>query len=790
MKKHYYTGKIPDGTFREYFKRARDIFFRIRTGVEPVCEYISPSVKTVTGFPPEQFYGDVRYFADAVNPADRQAFDTLVNDPRAFDGSFIEIRLVRADSCDVPLEIGVTAIPGDDGEITAVECVARDMSRINPAESNRAENELLLLEIIDMNSIPTIVIDSNHCVTHWNRACEILTGLARTDIIGADGQWKAFYPEKRPIMADLILDSAPREEILSLYPDTSQLEYPDTAVYEAEGFFPGLGPDGSWLFITAAPLRDSRGTIVGAVETLQDITERKRAEEALKEQLILLRTLIDTIPNPVFYKDVDGRFLGCNKAYSEFIGVSPDGIVGKTIYDFAPYSLAEEYSAVDEHLLKHPGIQSYDTQYPIPDGSLRYILLNKATFARSDGTLAGIVGVISDLTESRKLEEQLRQAQKMEAVGTLAAGIAHDFNNILATILMNAELVLLDKPPDSENREELDQIIRSTYRAKDLVNQILTFSRQTKQVMKPMNIVPIIKESLKMLGASIPSTIEIRSSIDPRCGAINGNPIQVQQILMNLCGNAAHAMKEYGGILDIRLETVHIDSGSKEHADNLPPGEYIRLSVKDTGQGIDESIADQVFDPFFTTKSTGEGSGLGLAVVHGIAKNHNGSVTFRSVPGQGTVFNVLFPAIDLHENETPGITNDATPTGSERILVVDDELELVGVMSKILTELNYSVVAKTNSIEALVEFRAHPDAFDLVVTDLTMPRIAGNDLACRMKELRPDIPILLCTGFNEGDLFVSKGSCIDDILKKPFSRAEFATKIRSILTRGHDNSGT
>ncbi len=786
MKKEYYTGKIPDGTFRDYFKHSRDIFFRIRTGVESVCEYMSPSVKAVTGYPPEKFFGDVRFFADAVHPGDRETSDAFLDDPAAFDGRCFEIRLVGDDGCHIPLEIGVAAIPGVNGEITAVECVAREISRRKRSESNPDENELLLLEIIDMNSIPTIVIDRNHRVTHWNKACEILTGFPRDSIVGTDRQWKAFYTKKRPIMADLILDSTPRDEILNLYPDTAQLTYPDASVYEAEGFFPGLGPNGRWLFITAAPLRDSHGVIVGAVETLQDITERKRAEEALKEQLILLRTLIDTIPNPVFYKDVNGGFLGCNKAYSDFIGVSPADIVGKTAYDIAPSALAEEYTAIDSYLLKHPGVQSYDAQYPHVDGSVRNILVNKATFARSDGALAGIVGVLNDLTENRKLEEQLRQAQKMEAVGTLAAGIAHDFNNILATILMNAELVLLDKPPDSENREELDQIIRSTYRAKDLVNQILTFSRQTKQVMKPIDIAPIVKESLKMLGASIPSTIEIRSSIDSRCGTINGNPIQIQQILMNLCGNAAHAMKEYGGILDVRLEAVRIDSGSRERYGNLPSGDYVRLSVKDTGQGIDDSIADQVFDPFFTTKPTGEGSGLGLAVVHGIAKSHNGSVTFRSVPGQGTIFNVLFPAVGLSENDMNDAMTDVTPTGSERILVVDDEEELVGVMSKILAELNYSVVAKTNSIEALVEFRAHPDMFDLVVTDLTMPRISGVDLASRMKEIRPDIPILLCTGYNEGESALNNGSVIDDLLRKPFSRVEFANKIRSILTRGHD----
>jgi len=383
--------------------------------------------------------------------------------------------------------------------------------------------------------------------------------------------------------------------------------------------------------------------------------------------------------------------------------------------------------------------------------------------------------------EKHELEEQLRHTQKIEAIGTLAGGIAHDFNNILAGIMGYTELALLDAPQGTLLQRNLDEILTVSRRAVDMVKQILTFSRKSRQEQEPIYISLIIKEALKMLRASLPSTIEIRQNIETSLTPVLANPTQIHQVLTNLCTNAAHAMRDNGGVLEISLADVAIEEDASAQYPDLNPGKYQRLTVSDTGHGMSPVLKERIFEPFFTTKKPGEGTGMGLAVVHGIAKSHDGSVAVHSEQEKGTTFQVFFPTVDSAA-VTEHVYPDTIPVGKELILLVDDENALVDIGCQTLENLGYQVIAKTSSTEALEAFRAQPEEFDLVITDMTMPNMTGVDLAKEIMRIRSDMPIILCTGFSDSiseDEALALG--IREFTMKPFSTLEIATIIRRAL---------
>ena len=384
-----------------------------------------------------------------------------------------------------------------------------------------------------------------------------------------------------------------------------------------------------------------------------------------------------------------------------------------------------------------------------------------------------------EIEERKQVEKQLRQAQKMEALGTLAGGIAHDFNNILAVILGFTEIAL-NMPEDTRTQHWLKQVLKAGDRAKELVQQILAFSRETERERKPIRITPILKETLKLLSASLPATIEIREDVDAS-GAILGDPTQVHQVLMNLCTNAAYAMREDGGVLTVSQSDVELDVEGAARYPNLPPGSYLRLIVSDTGHGMDRAVMERIFDPYFTTKEPSEGTGLGLSVVHGIVQSCGGRIAVYSEPGKGTTFHVVLPRID-REAAPKAETLAPLPTGNERILFIDDEDMLVEIGQEMLAYLGYDVVARTNSVEALETFRAGPDRFDLVITDQTMPNMTGAELAGELLRIRSDTPIILCTGFSEVITEEQAEAIgIRRFLMKPILRREMARTIRNLL---------
>jgi len=380
-------------------------------------------------------------------------------------------------------------------------------------------------------------------------------------------------------------------------------------------------------------------------------------------------------------------------------------------------------------------------------------------------------------------ERQMQQVLKLQAIGTLAGGIAHDFNNILFPIIGYTEISMDDVPEDSPLRRNLEEVLKAANRARELVQQILTFSRQNGRERKPIQVQAIVREALRLLRASIPKTIDILADLDEDCCAIMGDPTQIHQVIMNLCTNAYHAMQETGGRMEIRLTLTHIDYEETVKRAGIKMGPHLLLTVSDEGVGMEPAVLDRIFEPYYTTKEPGKGTGLGLSVIHGIVKNHGGFITVESTPAKGSTFRVYLPALDDVEAAVEKPASAVESGGSERILLLDDEPQIVAMEKQMLERLGYRVTVSTSSAEALELFARQPGQFDLVITDMTMPNLTGDQLARRIWAIRPGLPIILCSGYNEmmsEDKALAMG--IRKFILKPIEKDELALAIRNALS--------
>jgi signal transduction histidine kinase/CheY-like chemotaxis protein len=401
-------------------------------------------------------------------------------------------------------------------------------------------------------------------------------------------------------------------------------------------------------------------------------------------------------------------------------------------------------------------------------------------------TAAGflITSIIRDITERQGLENQLRQSQKMEAIGTLAGGIAHEFNNALSAILGFTDLTQRQVPRESSMWSSLQEVLNAGGRAKDLVQQIISFSRPSEQDREPVRLSAVVQESLKLLRASLPTTIEIRQRMASERGTVFANVTQIHQVVMNLCANAEYAMRQHGGVLEIGVDTLDVAASFAAHYPDLQPGPYVRLWIHDTGPGVAPDVLERIFEPFFTTKGIGEGTGMGLAIVHGIVTSHDGVITVTSTPGRGTTFTIYLPQIaDTAVGATQAVEEDV-PHGQGCILFVDDEELLARLGKRMLEPLGYDVVSTTSSLKAVESFQAEPHRFDLVITDQTMPHMTGVRLARELRRIRPDIPIILCTGFSPLiDAESAQALGIDAFCMKPLVTRDLAVTIQQVLAR-------
>jgi PAS domain S-box-containing protein len=473
-----------------------------------------------------------------------------------------------------------------------------------------------------------------------------------------------------------------------------------------------------------------------------------------------------------------------NKAFFQMLNHDEDSLIGQDARAFYPDD--EEYERAGRALfpsVTESGSNEVETRLMRKDGTVIDCYLRACPLDPHDPVKGHIV-TVNDISESKRLEAQLQQAQKMEAVGTLAGGIAHDFNNILGGIMGYAELAKMKAPEGRNVIAYLDKIIKSSDRAADLIKQILTLSRRHKRKQKPVQIRHIAKEALNLLRATLPTTIEIRENLANDSGVVNADPTQMHQVIMNLATNAGYAMQEHGGVLEVTLANVELDDLSASKHLQLDAGSYLRLTVSDTGHGMTAEIMERIFDPYFTTKDTGEGTGLGLSVAQGIVKAHGGTITVYSEMRKGTTFHVYLPII-LEEERAEKQSLEPLPTGSERILFIDDEEILVEIGSQLLEQLGYEVVPQKSSTEALALFRSEPDRFDLVITDMTMPKMTGDKLALELMKIRPDIPIVLCTGHSK---LISEKKAMEmgirAFIGKPITKRAMAETVRKVLDAG------
>jgi len=538
-------------------------------------------------------------------------------------------------------------------------------------------------------------------------------------------------------------------------------------------------------------ITDAAGNPIGFRGIARDITDRKQAEKDLRESEEKYRQLLNYAPAGIYEVDfTKGKLVSVNDVMSEYTGYSKDELLNMSAPDFLTRESQKQMQDRIARLMKGERIYgSAEYKARTKDGREFWMLVNARYFYDKSGKLQSAMVVAHDITdrkraqeEKERLEDRLQQAQKMEAIGTLAGGIAHDFNNILSVIIGYTELILMNGNVEAEVKQNLKEIFNASKHARDMVKQILAFSRQSKQERKPIQVAHIVKEAIKMLRASLPTTILIQQQIEKDTGIIEADPTQIHQVLMNLCTNAAHAMNGQDGVLKISLSNVQLDHKALEMAPDLQPGSYLKLSVSDTGHGIAPDAYEKIFDPYFTTKKKEEGTGLGLAVVQGIVKSHNGAVTVESEVGKGATFDVYLPVIMRKLTAEEEIATPL-PMGHECILLVDDEQPLVEIGKQMLQRLGYTVDTRTSSIEALELFRANPDRFDLVITDIVMPNMTGETLAEKMMDIRSDIPVILCTGYSEKITRKQASEMgIQCFLMKPLVMRDLATTVRQALS--------
>ncbi len=614
--------------------------------------------------------------------------------------------------------------------------------------------------------------DLNFKVAQWNKAAEKIFGYTYDEALGQHA-------------ADIIVPDLAREHVDHIWKDLIAKKGGTSSTNI------NITKDGEQLICDwyNTTLIDPQDAVIGVASLVLDITERKKAENEIREQKSFIQDAIDVLTDTFFVFDpFDNKALLWNKAFEKISGYTnkeisslkaPENYYSKEDFEkacnYVENILSGETGTVDLELICKDGVR-VPTEY------------SASVLRDGEGKPKTIISIGRDVSErkiaeseKRDLESQLRQAHKMEAIGTLAGGIAHDFNNILAAMLGYAEIAIDEVQKGSEAQKDIQEVIVAGKRAKELVKHILAFSRKSEQERSPVSIHLIVVEALKLLRASIPTTIDIQFNADSKCGSILANPTQVHQVIMNLCTNAAQAMDENGGILEVTINNFEFSNKEMKNEPIIKLGQYIKLTVRDTGPGIDQNNITRIFDPYFTTKDIGKGSGMGLAVVQGIVQSHDGIITVDSKPGKGVTFNVFFPQIE-ETLEYEVEKRELLPIGAERILIIDDEVSVANMTKRRLERLGYHVTKEIDSIVALELFRSNPNAFDLIITDQTMPKMTGEQLANELKGIKPDIPIILCTGYSSKiDAEGAKGFNFSAFIMKPVARKELANTIRDVL---------
>ena len=612
-----------------------------------------------------------------------------------------------------------------------------------------------------------IVADVNGCVIMANRSMEQLLDYGKGELVGRSFE---------DIVSGAGDDNAQTGQLMRELYERHFVENVEVLLRRRDG---SILP----VELNCRFLKNVKDEITGSVTSVRDSTAREKALEQLRQSRDFLEDVFRATPDMIVVTDSRGDITAVNEAVRKVLGYSPEELVGESTATLMPQDdkSRQEAIAMMGEFFEKGYIDNREFNLRKKDNTVCSVEWHSILERDKQGNTTGSIGVLRDCTARKKLEQQLRQAQKMEAIGTLAGGIAHDFNNILTAILGFSDLSL-QATQDTTLKNYISYIVKASNRAKDLVRQILAFSRQTEHEMRPVRIVPLLQEALKFLRASIPSSIDIKQNIACDTYVIFADPTQMHQVIMNLCTNAGHAMHEQGGVLSVGLDAIEIDESLVDTTyGGLSPGRYMRLTVSDTGHGMTPDVVEHIFEPYFTTKEKGEGTGLGLAVVHGIVKSHNGMVIVFSKPGEGATFDVLLPLMAMESQEPVADLPSRRGTG-ESILFVDDEHDITIMVRTLLEGLGYRVTTTTIPQEVIELIGRNSTAYDLLITDKTMPGMNGFELAEAVFVLAPWLPVIMVSGLVQNeDTGKALKTGIKEFLVKPFQVYELAAKIRSSL---------
>ena len=726
--------------------------------------YVNDGFCHQTGYSRQEVLGrtpsDINLYAD---PAEREQFIEILKRYGKAENVMVSFRRKNGEIYFSEFSAKPITYAGED----CLLAQSRDITERKRAEEALVESEEKYRLLVENQNDMVVKFDRDQKMEFVSPSYCKTFGIKQDDILG-----KSFFPFIREDDIETVKSS-----IFSLK-KPPHISYHEERAKTVDGW--------RWFGWSLKAVLDDGGNIAGTFSVGRDITEQKVAEKALRETQRQLATLMSNLPGMAYRcrNDPDWTFVFASDGCLSLTGYNSADLVGNA--KIACGSLIHE----DDRQMVWDTIQialknkrPFNLTYRITTADQRelWVWEQGQGIFDVDNNIIALEGFITDISEQKQLEAKLLQAQKMESIGTLAGGIAHDFNNILGIILGNTELAMDDVPEWNPASRNLDEARKACLRAKGLVKQILSFSRKSETERKPLRISSVVSESLKFLRASIPTSIEILQNIANDVHDIMGDPTQIHQIMINLCTNSAHAMEDEGGTLEVAMENIMIHEDAASRYPELNPGPHVHLRVKDTGDGISPEVIGRVFDPYFTTKDVGKGTGLGLSVVHGIVNSHHGRISVESKAGKGTTFSILLPAVEGRtKNDPEGFQK--LPTGKEIILFIDDEAPMVTLNQQRLERLGYKVMGKTDPSEALAFFRANPDQIDLVITDMTMPHMTGDKLVREIAEIRPDMPIILCTGYSDK---ISKASAqelgVRKYIEKPIEKGTLARSVRAVL---------
>ncbi|VAX20499.1 diguanylate cyclase/phosphodiesterase (GGDEF & EAL domains) with PAS/PAC sensor(s) [hydrothermal vent metagenome] len=675
-------------------------------------------------------------------------------------GERTEVNGIKKDGAVFPIEVKIKETQTTDKVLFTA--AVHDITERKQAEETLKASELRFRETLENVHMAAVQLDTEGKVTFANDFLLEITGWGREEVIG-ESWFDIFIPpetrsKKKSVYREIIANNG---EIHPHY---------ENFILTRSGGLRCI----SW---NNTILRDNKGNLTGVTSLGEDITERKRTEE----ELTRLGTAIEQAKESIVITDSDGDIQFVNPAFEKITGYSREETIGQNPRLLKSGEHDEAFYKNMWDTITKGGTWTGHFINKMKNGDLYEEEATITPVLSPAGEIINYIAVKRDVTKEANLERQARQSQKMESIGTLAGGIAHDFNNLLTPIIGYIEMVLSDMPEESEKRDNLAEALDASLRARELVKQILTFSVKKEQKLAPIAIHSILKQSLKLVRSSLPATIEILDNIDEDSGVIMADPVQIDQLVMNMCANAGYAMQEKGDRLSVVLIPVEVDEAWAGSQLGLSAGSYILFSITDTGIGMSKEVADRIFDPFFTTKPEGEGTGMGLATVHGIVKAHKGVITVESQPGEGATFNIFFPKIES-QAEQESERDFSIPKGDERILLVDDEKALVKMGKKILERIGYQVQAVSRSSKALEMFQDSPDEFDLLLTDQTMPGISGSTLAMEIRKIRPNLPVIICTGLNKSvSPELAREIGIQEFILKPYTTQSLAKAVRRAL---------